>query len=272
MLPVSNTAYFCCGIRYDDSQSNEPLINDIYSEKFMSDKGFSIYKNFHANKYANRNILMRHYMIDEAVESYIEKTDENITFISIGSGLESRAFRAKSGNWIEIDEHQVIAYKDQRLPVDQCANKLIRIGVDFTGDELDRALMGIDVTSKVVVIVEGVFVYLDEKQIIETLKLMKHRLGEHVVITDFITKDFIDKYSKGFDKGVNALGAYYIPLKDPSGPFMGEHYQLLKKESVTNKALKRFGFWIMRLMLNMFMPSYIQGYTVATLSYNGKES
>lgn len=265
MLPVSNTAFFCCGIRYEDELSKNPIINDVYAKDFMSESGVDIFHKFKNQKYANRNILARHKIIDEMVETIITE-NKNVTFISIGSGLESRSYRMGGGSWVEIDENQVISYKEMCLPQDGCKNKLTRIGVDFSGNDLDIAISSMEVTGKVVVIIEGVFVYLEPKEIFETLKTLKDSFPSHDVITDFINEDFINNYSKTFDKGVNDLGAYYNPLKSPELPFFDEGYELKIEESVTEKSLKINGHYILRFAAKLFMPTYINGYTVALLS------
>lgn len=265
MLPVSNTAYFCCGIRCEDERSKAPIVNDIYAKKLMSNEGMNIYHQFKKQKYANRNILVRHKLIDDMVSSILSET-EDITFISIGSGLESRSYRMTAGNWVEIDEYQVIKYKDKYLPHKECKNNLKRIGVDFSINELSAALSSINVLGRVVVIIEGVFVYLEPKQILNTLKTLKEYFPDHDVITDFISEDFINSYSKRFDKGVNELGAYYSPLKYPESPFIDGGYKLKIEKSVTESSAVIYGQYILRGIAKLFMPNYINGYKVALLS------
>jgi methyltransferase (TIGR00027 family) len=265
MLPVSNTAYFCCGIRCEDEDSKKSVVNDIYAKKFMSEEGMNIYSEFKKQKYANRNILVRHKLIDDMVSSILSET-EDVTFISIGSGLESRSYRMSAGSWIEIDEHQVITYKEKCLPQNKCKNKLKRIGVDFSINELSTALSSINVLGRVVVIIEGVFVYLDPKQILKTLNSLKECFPDHDVITDFISEDFINSYSKRFDKGVNELGAYYSPLKHPESPFIDGGYKLKIEKSVTESSTVIYGQYMLRGIAKLFMPNYINGYKVALLS------
>ena len=40
--PVSNTAYYCCGVRMDDARQPSPLGNDIYAARFMDQRGLTI--------------------------------------------------------------------------------------------------------------------------------------------------------------------------------------------------------------------------------------
>jgi len=269
MLPVSNTAFFCCGIRMDDNLSDSPLIGDEYSHFFMSDQGLKVHDKFKNKKHANRNILIRHKLIDEVVSEILSESDD-VTFISVGSGLESRAYRAGGGSWVEIDEHQVISFKETCLPQDQCKNDLLRLGVDFTNDELKKALSTIKVKSKVVVIVEGVFVYLEQSQISNTLSALRDTFGSHLIVTDFISEKFIEKYSKRFDEEVNDLGAYYSPLKKPISPFLECGYELIKEQSVTAVSIEIYGNKIIRYLANVFAPSFIDGYKVALLTHKAE--
>ena len=58
----------------------------------------------------------------------------------IGAGFDSRAYRLKGGTWIELDEPQVIAYKNDRLSASNCENELNRIPIDFSSESLEEKL------------------------------------------------------------------------------------------------------------------------------------
>jgi O-methyltransferase involved in polyketide biosynthesis len=42
MKAVSKTAYYCCGVRMQDAESNHPVIGDYYAKRLMNEEGFAI--------------------------------------------------------------------------------------------------------------------------------------------------------------------------------------------------------------------------------------
>ena len=90
-------------------------------------------------------------------------------------GIDSRAFRFGGGEWVEFDEPQVIAYKNERLPAENCSNELRRIPVDFSTEALAENLSPFSNRQSVAVVIEGVLMYLEETQIRRLLETL-HRL------------------------------------------------------------------------------------------------
>ena len=82
----------------------------------------------------------RHRIIDDLLRDRLA-LHPNLRIVIIGAGFDSRAFRLKGGQWLEIDEPQIFAWKDPRLPVAQCPNPLTRVSIDFE-TELPRLPTG----------------------------------------------------------------------------------------------------------------------------------
>jgi O-methyltransferase involved in polyketide biosynthesis len=66
----------------------------------------------HVDRFAAGN-LARHRIVDDLV-------------VVLGAGFENRAYRLPAGTWVEMDEPQVFALKDEVLPVCECPNNLQR--------------------------------------------------------------------------------------------------------------------------------------------------
>ena len=46
MKPISQTAFYCCGVRMQDAESNKPICGDVYAKVFMSEEGLRILEKF----------------------------------------------------------------------------------------------------------------------------------------------------------------------------------------------------------------------------------
>jgi len=53
MNPISNTAYYCCGVRMEDAKKIRSICNDVYAERFMDEKGRQIFEPFKSEKMSN---------------------------------------------------------------------------------------------------------------------------------------------------------------------------------------------------------------------------
>ena len=89
-------------------------------------------------------------------------SEPNLCVITIGVGFDSRPYRLAGGTWFELDEPQVMTYKNARLPIAECVNPLRRIPIDFCTDSLEEKLSPISHRGLIVFILEGVFIYLNE--------------------------------------------------------------------------------------------------------------
>ena len=163
MKAVSKTAYYCCGVRMTDAESDKPLVGDNYARILMGEDGLAYWKQFEQYKRAIAGNTVRCYLIDEYLRKRLNANPDLTVFI-IGAGLDSRAFRLKGGNWIEIDEVAIINYKNGKLLIEQCQNKLQRITIDFEKETMKEKLAPFSDLQNVVVIIEGVLLYLTHEQ------------------------------------------------------------------------------------------------------------
>ena len=151
MKPISNTAFYCCGVRMQDSQAANPVCNDTYARQLMGKKGETLFSLFRSEKRANASNVVRHRIIDDIIrEALVENPD--LSIFLIGAGFDSRAYRLKGGNWIELDEPQIIQYKNEKLPLEECINPLKRIPIDYDKESLEEKLRRFSTNEAVLVI------------------------------------------------------------------------------------------------------------------------
>ena len=53
MNPISNTAYYCCGVRMDDAERTPSVCNDRYARRFMDEQGLRIFEPFRGETLPN---------------------------------------------------------------------------------------------------------------------------------------------------------------------------------------------------------------------------
>src|SRR4029078_12798787 len=120
----------------------------------------------------NASNVARHRLIDDFLRQEL-RANPRLCGVIIGAGFDSRAYRLQGGTWIELDEPQVIAYKNERLPVSRATNELQRIPIYFATKSLKKNRAPFSSHNPVVVVIEGVFMYLEEnaiRQLLQTLR------------------------------------------------------------------------------------------------------
>lgn len=274
MNPVSNTAFYCCGIRMEDARSKRPVCHDHYAERFMDGRGMAIFQPFRAETMPNISNITRCRIIDDYVAGEINNADQ-VKVITIGAGFDSRPYRLAGGNWVELDEAQVIHYKNEKLPVDECPNPLIRIPIDFANESLGEKLQALDSQPHTVVVIEGVFMYLEPAAIERTLAELQRVLPSHLLICDLMSKNFFNRFARRVHAKLVAAGGEFTQRPDePEKHFLENDYRLVETMPMFKRAGQLGVLWdraripgfMVWLMLNYFMKD-LNGYAVHQFRY-----
>jgi len=223
-----------------DARSKNPVVGDVYAERLLGKEGMAYWQDFQDLSLPNGSNVARCFLIDEYLRKLMAAHPAT-TIILIGAGLDSRAFRLAGGNWIEFDEPQLIEYKNEVLPQSECKNPLQRISIDFEREKLADKLALMETTEQIVVIIEGVIMYLSAEQKAELFNTLTGTLGRHFLLCDLMTKSFFDRLAKNapLNKKLARHGAAFQDMiSDPVKLVTSYGYQLLEKQSTVDAANK----------------------------------
>lgn len=237
MKPISRTAFYCCGVRMQDAESQDPLCGDTFARRFMSEEGLRVLETFKDQTNANAGNVVRHRVIDDLLRAELSARPDTLVVI-IGAGFDTRAYRLKGGSWVELDEPQVIAYKNERLPVSESENELQRIAIDFSADKLEEKLSAFSDREQVLVVIEGVLMYLEEGAIRELLQTLRRVFPRHRLICDLSTRQFFEEYGQPVHEKIKDLGAVFCFTPDDPEEIFGQNgYCRVDKISVVERSL-----------------------------------
>lgn len=262
MKAISKTAFYCCGVRMQDAENEKSVCRDIYAKEFMDGRGLSILHSFFDEKKPNAGNVARHRIIDDFIRNELNANPE-LQVILIGAGFDSRAYRLNGGTWIELDEPTIIAHKNRRLPIEKCQNKLQRISIDFDKESLEDKLPGLSTSQPVIVIFEGVFIYLREAVIQQTLLTLQRLFPKHKLACDLMTRTFQKKYSRSLHYKFGEMGAgFQFTPKKPSELFLNANYQLAEKYSIIGKAIEYGSIKLPKFIFKTLMGTLENGYSI----------
>jgi len=262
MKPVSKTAFYTAGIRMLDAKVKRPIGNDTLAHVFMNETGMEVLNKTRHIHGPRITTVQRHQIIDEVLEKELQQNPNTKIFI-IGAGFDTRAYRMKGGNWIEVDEPEVISYKEEKLPVAQSPNSLTRISIDFANESLLDKLNHYKTNEEVIIVVEGVTMYLSETMITDLLNTLEKLFPNHKLVCDLLTKPFFNRFSKKLHKELSGLGAaFQFKQNDPHYFFLEHGYTQKEKISVVGQAIKLGNIKIPKIVFFFFKKMMLNGYTI----------
>lgn len=267
MKPVSRTAYYCCGVRMLDAESSKPLVGDVYAKSLMGKEGMEYWQEFKEFKAPNASNLARHYIIDREVKKLLQQHPD-ATVMIIGAGFDSRAFRLPAGNWIEIDEPAVIEHKNEVLPAGNCPNKLERVALNFDTEQLAHKLAPYKDRKHVIIILEGVLMYLDAAAKETLLNTLTNSFPQHQLFCDVMSKYFFEKLGGPIHSRLAGHGSVFKDLREvPDQLFLDHGYKKVNMFSTIKTASDAGIFPAPKLVIRLFFRKYFAGYAVYHFTY-----
>jgi methyltransferase (TIGR00027 family) len=260
MKSISKTAFYCCGIRMQDAESPNPVCGDQFARLFMDEAALQLFQGFRAEKRANASNIARARIIDDYLRGELA-ANPGVLVVTIGAGFDSRPYRLKGGIWVELDEPQVIAYKDERLPVTNCPNSLKRIPIDFNVDSLQEKLVPLAGHESVIFVVEGVLIYLDPPACQHLAQVLRSVFPKHKLICDLMTRKFLNSYARSLRDRIAGVGASLTAADQPELLFRGCGYRVIQVTSIYRRTIE-LGLTNMPLAMLIFLRTLANGYSI----------
>ena len=261
--PISRTAYYTLAVRAADAEAAHPVLGDRFAHHFMNDDARAVWQEFKTFTPPNVSNAARHAMIDEHLRRALA-IDPQATIVIIGAGFDTRAFRLPGGRWFEIDEPEILTYKESRLPADTAPNPLQRIAIEFASGSLADKLATIVAPASVHIVIEGVLMYLSRDQKVSLLHAVSARFPHHTIYCDLMRKGFFEKYSRDIHQKIVGMGATFTDMTErPERLFIDQGYTLVEMASVPLYAVEQASIGIPAFAVRYLMRTLREGYVIA---------
>ena len=260
--PVSTTAYWTLAARYADATGAKPVANDTYAERFIDDTARAVAERFSPLKRAFASFPVRHRIVDDLLRAELER-DPTMLVVLLGCGFDSRAFRLGAGRWLEVDEPELIAAKEARLPASEAPNELVRVPIRFRHESLEAALTPYASTGTVTIVLEGVLGYLPDNQRRSLLVTLGRLFPRHIVLCDLLTRTFLARYARGLVRFLGEMGLEFAASSDhPEALFHELGYRTLARVSIPSRAAELGAEGAPPALLVRLLPGFRTGYCV----------
>jgi methyltransferase (TIGR00027 family) len=240
MPPVSLTAFYTCAVRARDAARPAPVVGDVHAQGFMDDRGHALWARMRDLRLPALSIVARHRLIDDRLRALLA-ADPGLRIVLLGAGFDSRAFRLRGGRWLEIDEPAVIAHKEARLPAANAPSPLQRIAIDFATESLAERLAPFREDARVVVVMEGVLLYLDAAQQAATAAALAGLAPQVRVLADVMSQTFFRRAGHATHDRLRELGApFKVQSVDVPALWSRAGFVVAARHSIP-AAMSRFG-------------------------------
>lgn len=258
-----------------DAASNNSVCNDLYAIRFMDENGLKIFEPFKYETMPNISNITRCRIIDDLIRSEIQK-NRKLDVITIGAGFDTRPYRLTGGNWAELDEPQIIDYKNRKLPEGECKNLLKRVSIDFSSESLKEKLQTLVITGPPVIVIEGVLMYLSPDDIQATIRTIQELYPEHILFCDLMNRNFFNKFAYRIHEKLVAVGGQFTERPvNPDEIFIRNNYRMIENIPMFKRAADLGVLWkqlrmpgpLFTLIVNLFVKD-LYGYSVASFHYS----
>lgn len=213
-----------------DAERKRPLCGDQYAKRFMDADMLALFAPIVAETRPARSNAARARLIDDQLRNALAN-DPQLSIITVGAGFDSRPYRIRGGRWLELDEPALIALKNEHLPIAECRNQLTRVAIDFESERLADKLAPFASQAATVFVFEGVFMYLEQLAIADTLRTLPQLFPRHSLICDLLVRSFLERRPAKVQQRLAKMGAIFKLVEDPYAVFEENGYRLVESES-----------------------------------------
>ena len=235
-MTVAHPAFYCCAIRAEDAAGPRPVCGDTLAARFLDDEarhGVETLVRFRGPAASN---VARHRIIDDLLRERLAQ-DPTRRVILPGAGFDTRAFRLEGGRWWELDDPQLIARKEERMPARTAPNPLIRVPVSFQTERLATHLAPLAGDDHAVVVLEGVSMYLGDETLAEVATAVRTALPRATLICDVMTPAFARTFSRALRGELARLGATFgVRREQPRRIIERAGYAARERHSIPGRA------------------------------------
>jgi hypothetical protein len=114
-----------------------------------------------------------------------------------------------------------------------------------------------------VVVIEGVFMYLEREELGQLLQRLRRLFPRHKLICDLMSRKFFEKYGRTLHEKITGMGASFkFTVDNPEEVFLENGYRRIGRISIVGKAVEFGLIKIPRIFLKTLLRTLAKGYAI----------
>ncbi len=199
MQNISTTAHLVAMYRALETERPDALFHDPFARRLAGYEGVFAVEVLGEQEQGTNAIAVRTIEFDESIERLVKLYDIDLV-LNLAAGLDTRPYRLNLPTdlrWLEVDFPEILAYKDELLKDERPVCRMERVPLDLT-DVIQRRRLFTDinaVTDRVLVVTEGLLMYLLESQVAELAADLAQQPNFHWWLLD-LASPFLKQQSR----------------------------------------------------------------------------
>jgi methyltransferase (TIGR00027 family) len=253
-------------LRAADAAATVPVCGDTFAARFIDEDTLARLRPALRFRGPAASNVARHRIVDDIVRDALRRNPA-LRIVILGAGLDTRAFRLQGGQWWEFDDAALVTFKEERLPVSASPNPLTRIAIDFSREELRDYLAPLSGEREVLVVLEGVSMYLPAAALTRTALAVRDVLTGAAIVCDLMSPAFRRRFSGGLQRELRRLGAHFAPnATHPRLAMEAAGFGAKDVISIVERARQAGTLRIPRWLLDTLLRELRDGYAVYTFT------
>ncbi len=195
-----------------DSKAEE-LIEKIDYDFSLADKDSAMHS----------GVIARTIVLDRLVREWLSNNPGAVV-VNIACGLDTRCYRMKGySHWYNLDLPETIAVREKLLPEDGAVSQIAMSAMDDWDSRISET------AEKALIIIEGLTMYLSEKDVKRVFSVISKRFSKAYVLVEIMNPMVVKRFKEKSIDGSHAKFTWGI--KDgralsailPGFQFIGEH-------------------------------------------------
>lgn len=257
---VSSTLMIPLKAKYIESKKNDGLFTDKKAEEII-DKTNTDIEIFKLDQ-VGTSIRVKYF--DDSLKLFVNGNDKAIAVI-LGCGLDDRQGRTEINHipFVHIDFPDVIDSRDNWFIKNQ---KNIDIGTSILNNDWINAIKNKYPDRQPIFILEGVSMYLSDKEIKQLIDLLKTNFDNFELWLDILSKKILKHKNKQKDfKSNDVTFKWGMNTKDELECFLGSEFTIIKYDYMMKMYPEKWGWWY---YLAKIIPTMGKSSQLVGLSFN----
>ena len=258
------TAFYCCALRAADAEQPVPVCGDTFAARFIDPETLERLRPALKFRGPAASNVARHRIVDDIVRVALGK-NPGMRIVLLGAGLDTRSFRLRGGQWWELEDPALLAFKEERLPANTAPNPLMRVPVDFATADLRQHLARLAGPGEALIVLEGVSMYLPAAALTRSAAAVREAFPKAPIVCDLMSPAFQRRFAGGLHGALQGFGAHFAPdSAHPRLALEAAGYRMRSAVSIVGRARDAGSLRIPRWLLNSFLRELRDGYSVCT--------
>jgi methyltransferase (TIGR00027 family) len=263
---ISDTARWMAYLRAVESDRSDALFRDPYSRQLAGTFGEALARDIGSIELIASSIAVRTAVLDRLIVDVVARLGVDL-ILNIGSGLDTRPWRLDLPpdlQWLDVDHPALLDHKAEVLPMHLARCRYEAIGTDILNPGQRAAVLAeFPSARRMLVVTEGLLVYLRPEQVQALAKDLHDRAGCQWWLTDLVGPRALHMLRQVWAAKLRAVEFRFAPVDSieffASLGWREHSFHSSEEEARRLKRPVRVP-WISRLALMLSSPSFREEY------------